>query len=383
MIEDTADQNSATKFFISLIGIATLGFILKELAFIFLPFIIAYLLFFLFSPINTFLWKKKIPTIGIILLNIVLMIILSGGAIRLLFDSLMQFSEYTAQYIVKLNSIVRATSASIGLSDPFFINFSVENVLAGLNAKTLISDLLTSFFDFSGYIFFILLFFAFIVSGHKSVYDAIKKRYIAGRKDPTFTQIEKKYYTQEFITDDESEIEKRIEKEKNQAEAELAFTFKAINIQIQRYIVGKIGLNLLAGVVIGFALLLFGVDFPILWGILAFLLNFIPTIGSIITLAFPTLISLLQFESFAYTIIIAVTIMGIQTIVFNMLEPIFMGNRLGLNPIAIIISVLVWGYVWGIVGMLLAAPLTAIIKIILSSSESKNVKFFIDLIGKE
>ncbi len=383
MNEERITNDSGVKFFIGILGLTALSFLMKELAFIILPFVIAYFLFFLFSPLNSFLWNKRVPTIVIILLNILLIIIIGSGAVKLLFDSLMQFSGYTEIYFSKFNSIIRETSASIGLHDVYFTNFSIEEILANLNAKTLVSDLLTGFFDIGGYIFFILLFFAFIVSGHKSVYDSIKKRYIAGRSVPTFTEIERKYHTQEFISDDESEIEKRIDQEKTHAENELAATFKAINIQIQRYIISKIALNLLAGIVIGFALFLFGVDFPILWGTLAFLLNFIPTIGAIITLAFPTVIALLQYESFGYALIIAATIMAVQTVIFNMLEPIFLGNRLGLNPIAILLSILLWGYVWGIVGMLLAVPLTAILKIILSTSESKNVKFFVDLIGKE
>lgn len=383
MNEERITNDSGVKFFIGILGLTALSFLMKELAFIILPFVIAYFLFFLFSPLNSFLWNKRVPTIVIILLNILLIIIIGSGAVKLLFDSLMQFSGYTEIYFSKFNSIIRETSASIGLHDVYFTNFSIEEILANLNAKTLVSDLLTGFFDIGGYILFILLFFAFIVSGHKSVYDSIKKRYIAGRSVPTFTEIERKYHTQEFISDDESEIEKRIDQEKTHAENELAATFKAINIQIQRYIISKIALNLLAGIVIGFALFLFGVDFPILWGTLAFLLNFIPTIGAIITLAFPTVIALLQYESFGYALIIAATIMAVQTVIFNMLEPIFLGNRLGLNPIAILLSILLWGYVWGIVGMLLAVPLTAILKIILSTSESKNVKFFVDLIGKE
>lgn len=383
MNEEQANGNRAVNYFISIVGLIAVGFILKELTFIILPFVIAYLLFFLFSPLNSILWKRKIPNTFVITLNILLMIVISYGAFRILFDSLMQFSQYTDIYIEKLNTIVRNTAATMGLSDPFFLTFEIEKVLLGVNINDLVSNVLTSFFDFSGYIFFILLFFGFIVGGHKSVYNSIKKRYIAGRRDPAFNQIEKKYYTQEFITDDKSEIEERIEKEKSRAEEELEFTFKTINIQIQRYIIFKIALNLLAGLVIGFTLYLFGVDFPVLWGTVAFLLNFIPTIGSIITLAFPTLLSLIQFESFGYTLIVALTIMAIQTAVFNLLEPILLGRRLGLNPIAILLSVLLWGYIWGVVGMLLAVPLTAVIKIVLSSYENKNVRFFVDLISSD
>jgi predicted PurR-regulated permease PerM len=78
-----------------------------------------------------------------------------------------------------------------------------------------------------------------------------------------------------------------------------------------------------------------------------------------------------------------VIIAAIQTLFFNFLEPQIIGRRLNLNPLLILLSVLLWGYVWGIVGMLLSVPLTAIIKIIMSNSESKDMQFLSDLMSKE
>jgi AI-2 transport protein TqsA len=74
---------------------------------------------------------------------------------------------------------------------------------------------------------------------------------------------------------------------------------------------------------------------------------------------------------------------GIQTLAFNVAEPMILGKRLNLNPLLILLSVLVWGYIWGIVGMLLSVPLTAIIKIIISNSTSPNMQFFEQLMSQE
>jgi AI-2 transport protein TqsA len=70
-----------------------------------------------------------------------------------------------------------------------------------------------------------------------------------------------------------------------------------------------------------------------------------------------------------------------QNIVGNIIEPKIFGDRLGLNPLIILLSLLIWGYVWGVVGMFLAVPLTAILKIILSNSSSKNMKFITSLMS--
>ena len=112
-----------------------------------------------------------------------------------------------------------------------------------------------------------------------------------------------------------------------------------------------------------------------------FILNFIPNIGSVIAVVLPTLMALVQYESFGYAILVMIVIAVIQNIIGNILEPKIFGDRLGLNPIVILISLLVWGYIWGIVGMILSVPLTAIIKLVISNSNSKNLKFLSELMS--
>jgi predicted PurR-regulated permease PerM len=135
--------------------------------------------------------------------------------------------------------------------------------------------------------------------------------------------------------------------------------------------------------VITFLLYLFGIDFAIIWGLFVFLFNFIPSIGSAIALVLPVVMTLLQYESITYALLIALILAAIQTLFFNIIETNLIGKRLNLNPLLILMSVLIWGYIWGIVGMLLSVPLTAIIKIIISNSESENMKFISDLMSKE
>jgi len=119
------------------------------------------------------------------------------------------------------------------------------------------------------------------------------------------------------------------------------------------------------------------------WGLFVFLFNFIPTIGSAIALGLPVIMTLLEFGSITFAAVIALILMAIQTLFFNLIEPNLIGKRLNLNPLLILLSVLIWGYIWGIVGMLLSVPLTAIIKIIISNSDSENLKFINDLMSQE
>ncbi|MCK7525314.1 MAG: AI-2E family transporter [Ignavibacteriales bacterium] len=173
------------------------------------------------------------------------------------------------------------------------------------------------------------------------------------------------------------------QKERQLREEQLEATFKKITEQIQRYIIAKVGVNLIAGIITTIVLSIIGIDFPIVWGLFVFLFNFIPTIGSAAALVFPVLFTLVQFDSVGTMILVLALMAGIQTLAFNVAEPMILGKRLNLNPLLILLSVLVWGYIWGIVGMLLSVPLTAIIKIIISNSTSPNMQFFEHLMSQE
>ena len=126
---------------------------------------------------------------------------------------------------------------------------------------------------------------------------------------------------------------------------------------------------------------LFKIEFFIIWAFFALLLNFIPNVGSVFAVIMPTLMALVQYESFGYAALVAAVIIVVQNIIGNIIEPKIFGDRLGLNPLVILLSLLVWGYIWGIVGMFLAVPLTAIAKIILSNSSSKNLRFITNLMS--
>jgi predicted PurR-regulated permease PerM len=127
-------------------------------------------------------------------------------------------------------------------------------------------------------------------------------------------------------------------------------------------------ISLITGVLVTTLLLIIGVDYPILWGLIAFLLNYIPSIGSIIA-AFPTsLLALIQLGTggFIWT---AVGYLVINTVMGNVVEPKMMGKGLGLSTLIVFLSLIIWGYVFGTIGMFLSIPLTMSIKIILEQRE--------------
>jgi AI-2 transport protein TqsA len=137
---------------------------------------------------------------------------------------------------------------------------------------------------------------------------------------------------------------------------------------IQRFLAIKTAVSLLTGILAGVLCWLAGLDFYILWGILAFFLNFIPVIGSIVAGVPPTILALLV-AGVPNAILVAGGYLLINNFLGNFLEPILMGRRFGISTLVVVISVFFWGWLWGPVGMLLAVPLTMVLKVILESSD--------------
>ncbi len=135
---------------------------------------------------------------------------------------------------------------------------------------------------------------------------------------------------------------------------------------IRTYVAIKVLTSATTGVLSFIVLNAVGVDFASFWAVLIFLLNFIPTIGSIIATIFPSALTLVQFDTIAPFIVTISILSTIQFVIGSLIEPKLMGNRLNLSPIVILLSLGLWGSIWGIPGMFLCVPITVIIMIVCS-----------------
>ena len=140
--------------------------------------------------------------------------------------------------------------------------------------------------------------------------------------------------------------------------------------KVSRYVIYKIIVSTLTGFLVWIILLSFGVKLALMFGILAFILNFIPSIGSIVATAIPVPMIALQFGfGFKFFLILALC-SAVQLFIGNFLDPKLMGKDLDLHPIVIILSLIFWGLIWGLAGAFLAVPLTATLKLMLSKIET-------------
>ena len=126
----------------------------------------------------------------------------------------------------------------------------------------------------------------------------------------------------------------------------------------------KTFVSLLTGLLSYFALLSIGVEAPVFWAFLIFLLNYIPTIGSLIATSFPALFALLQFGELGPFLWVLGVVGAIQVIIGNIVEPKVMGNSLNISSLVVLLALAIWGSLWGIIGMILSVPITVIMVII-------------------
>lgn len=141
-----------------------------------------------------------------------------------------------------------------------------------------------------------------------------------------------------------------------------------VTVDVQRYLFVKTVTSAVTGLLIGVLCYGVGLDFPILWGLVAFVLNYIPVVGSIIA-AIPAVLLGLITIPLLKVLILATGYILVNTAVSNILEPTLMGRHLGLSPLIVFMSLVFWGWAWGPIGMFLSVPITMLIKILLENSD--------------
>lgn len=141
-------------------------------------------------------------------------------------------------------------------------------------------------------------------------------------------------------------------------------TFYKIENDVLTFVKVKFLVSLLTGIGFSIACWSFDVSFPIFWGLFAFLINFIQMIGSVISVIMLTLFALVELDASGTLLFFIIVITGVQVIFGGIIEPIMMGRTFSLNIITVLIMLMLWGYLWGITGLIMSIPITVFMKII-------------------
>ncbi len=299
---------------------------------ILVPFVIAVFIYYAMAPlVNWFQHSMRIPRMISLLLTffsallvatlIILLVITSfSGVISSLDQYQNKLIEFTSTVIDFINSLL--APAGIVVDSTTIIDYYRK--LPFLSWAKSVSTGIVGFF---GKTILVVLFFIFLIAGTK-----LKRKIIEHPESMSYK----------------------------------------INDKIAKYLATKFLVSIATGALTALVLFIMGVDFALLFGLLAFLLNFIPSIGSIIAVLLPLPVALMQFGP-SWQLFLTLIIPGsIQFTIGNLIEPRLMGESLGLHPVVVLLSLLLWGFLWGIPGMLMAVPMTAILKIILERYELTN-----------
>lgn len=314
------------------------GVVLRLAKPVLFPFFLAVFLSFILSPALDFFLRLKIPkAISIIfILGISFFIIYLLGS--LFFSSGKAFaSEFTtgeSKYIEKISSILAFLQEKLKLIGPKWQPVDWIGQLDINRIGGILSSSLGATLSFISNLFIVFIFLVFILAGRGRIKAKVKKSF------------NKKRYLK--IID----------------------VLDNVDNQIQKYLTIKTVVSFFTGVFATIVLLLFGVDFAIVFGFFTFILNYIPNIGSIIATALPVAIAAFQFDTLWPAFWIFIILGSIQMTLGNFVEPKLMGEGLGLSTLFVLFFLFFWGWLWGIPGMILAVPTAAIVKIICSNIPS-------------
>ncbi len=309
---------------LGILVVIALGGVFKIASTVLQPLVIAVLLSFVLSPLVEGLTKLHVPRIVALIAVILLVLGLCYLIGLFVFSSVQSFVRQYGKYQDRLIELV------YDLWDRFDLP---QELVSDINwVGTLRNSIVSfsgSFMSFMSSVGIIIIFLIFLL---------LERPYFRGKLEAAF----------------QSHTRQRIGR-----------IIDDINHQMGRYLSVKLFASALTGVCAWVALTIIGLDFPLVWGAMAFLFNFIPSIGSAIVVVATILLSIVQFyPSWQELFLVASIMFGINLGIGNFLEPKLHGDQLNLSPFLVLFSLIFWGWLWGVVGMFLAVPLTVSLKIV-------------------
>jgi AI-2 transport protein TqsA len=323
------------KVTVAFIAVVFVGYALRELRTIFIPFFIALFFFFMLSASVRKLQQKRVPKVLIMigLLAIIFVCLYLCGL--LLFTGASSFIDNFPAYSTRITRLIKGVLANFELPlidvKKYMAGIDWDNIFNPAQITALVSGTMGTFTSFLGNLLLVLLLLLFML----------------GERVPMVSRVA------------HTLSPKRAE--------ELLAMAAAIECRIQRYLFIKTLMSVATAGMAALILLVGRVDFIIFSALLVFLLNFIPTFGSLLSTIFPVLITFLKYGFCLRLVLVTASLMVMQFVMGNVLEPQVMGKRMNLSPIVILLSLIFWGWLWGVVGMFLAVPITAALKIIFDS----------------
>lgn len=323
-------------FSMALIAVIASGIVLKNLSSILIPFVLAGFLAILFKPLVQWLRARKVPLA--LCLGIVLLI--AGSALwvisLIVIAGVEAFQQRSLYYSQQLQIVVNSANDALApvLRRAKVRSLTWSDIVSVEHVTTFATQQLTTAVTVLSDGLMILLYLVFMVAGQEAFPSKVRMAF------PT-----------------------------EQGSLVLAL-FHTLNTKVRKYLIVKTAFNILNGLVTWGILELFGVDFAPLIGLLAFVFHYIPNLGSIISTVIPAVLFLLQTRDVPNVLLLSAVLTVAHNVIGNAIEPKVMGDRLDLSPVVVLFSLIFWGWMWGIVGMVLSIPIMAVAKALLESVDS-------------
>jgi len=322
------EGNKYLRLAVALIVIFIAGIVLKAAREVIYPFFLAVFISYVFDPIIGFLIRLGLPkrvAIVLVLMGFFVLLMVGGFVVyssgRTLAAELPRFTERFAELTAKLEKSLGGLPL-MERAASYLSKIKIENV------ATFVMGTLGSAAGLTARLLALFLFLGLIVAGRGRAADKIRRALSPERSAQVLDAVEN------------------------------------IDSQVRKYLVIKTVMSLANGLMVWIVLAAFGVEFALIFGFLAFLLNFIPNVGSLVATVLRVGFALFQFGTIWIPLWILVITVGLDTAMGSLIEPRLMGKGLGLSPVVIFFALLFWGWLWGIPGVIMAVPLVAVVKIV-------------------
>ena len=337
-IDPSRFQRRLTVATLGLLLVVLLGFVLYVCASILQPLFIAGLLVYLILPVHQRLVRWRVPSAVAYLLIVVAVLGLFWGVGEMAYRNFVELSGgRLGVYEERLDGLCRKVLRGLPFAVPDPDNWHVRNLLTfdvgpDSRVRNVFRAAVGNFLEFLTATFVVLIYLIFLIAERVSLPGRVVRAFGEARAEEVMAVVE------------------------------------AINRAVHDYIALKTFVSALQGLLSFAVLAAFGVEFAVMWGVVIFLFNFIPYLGSFVAVSLPIVLSFLQYAEEPWKpLLITLLLLLIQRVVDNYVEPRLTGHKLGLSPLIILLSLAFWGWLWGVVGLILAVPLTVIVKIILEN----------------
>ncbi|MFQ5535945.1 MAG: AI-2E family transporter [Gemmatimonadota bacterium] len=331
MILDRSDEHQGAWFLFILACLVVVVYGLKFAAPILLPSALALFLAILTLPLMGFLQRRRLPARLAIFLTVMVTVAALGLLGLLASQSFSQLQEQLPRYAVRLQTLqeswVSSLERRLGLELDPYISTELINPAAVVDFVGATVGRIAQFVSSTFLVFLIMVF----MLGEATVFPE-KMKAIWGTG-----------------ADEEGRLGKVV-------------------LEVQTYLGIKTVVSVATGLILGGFAYLMKLDFPVLLGVIAFALNYIPTVGSIIAAVPAILLSLVLHGTLTHALIVSGGYLAVNTLIGNLLEPNLMGRRLGMSTLVVVLSLIFWGWTWGPLGALLSVPLTVVVKIWLENT---------------